>query len=207
MPNGTRSVPACCATQWRRVRLRGGRAQREALVDVMSELSKIDGPAGGRRDELRPGYPLRPRRRTADARTPYARSRPLSAGDGPLRVFALLPTLSRCSSTSVSRTRRRHRVMGRPGPADRSGPRRRVEAAQALATVPRHLPSWFGPTDMWLGWGRAVTPDCVTRWPPGSGRPDAHRPGGTVDPPDGGATGRSGRRAGRPVQSAATGSG
>ena len=76
-PSATRSLPACCATRWRRSALQRRRPRIEALRDAVAELLGMDEP---RRQfagmHVRPGHPLRPRRGTPAARAPHARPRP-----------------------------------------------------------------------------------------------------------------------------------
>ena len=85
------------------VALRRPDERTKALRDTVAELLSMDEPRKTiRRDDVRPGHSLRPRRRTPAARTPHARSRPghrrtARCGSSPCCTMP-----GRCCSTSVS---------------------------------------------------------------------------------------------------------
>ena len=89
MPSGTRSLPACCATPWRKPRSAADDAD-EALRDTMSELLSMDEPRKrfaammsglDIHYDLGEGHPLLGRRMP---------DLDLVTANGPLRVFTLL---------------------------------------------------------------------------------------------------------------------
>src|SRR5688500_62013 len=89
MPSGTRSVPACCATRWRRP-CSCADDRIEALRDTVSELLSMDEPRKrfaammsglDIHYDLGDGHPLLGRRMP---------DLDLVTADGPLRVFTLL---------------------------------------------------------------------------------------------------------------------
>ena len=103
----------------------------EALRDIMSELLEHGRAAQAlRRDDVRPGHSLRPRRGTPAARAPHARSRPGHRGRP---AAGLHPAARRPAGAAQPRRagRHRHRAVGGSGPADRRHVRRRVGAAGA----------------------------------------------------------------------------
>ena len=113
------------------VALRRPDERTEALRETIAELLDADEARRRlRRDDVRSGHPLRPRRGTPAARTPHARSRPGHRR----RPAAGLHPAARCPAGAAQprRARRlRYRSMGGSGSADRRRVRRCVGASGA----------------------------------------------------------------------------
>ena len=120
----------------------------KALVGVVSELATTeDGRKQLHGAHLRAGHPVRPRRGPRAARAPHAR--PGSHQRPRLRA----PARRQAAAARPRRGRRpRHRSVGRPGPARRREPRRRlgvpvigaVDAPGAVLVRPDGHVAWVG---------------------------------------------------------------
>ena len=89
MPSATRSPPACCAIRWRKSRCSAPTTAPRPCATRFPSSSAWTSLADVRRQDVRPGHPLRSRRRTPllGRRMPDL---DLLTADGPLRVFTLL---------------------------------------------------------------------------------------------------------------------
>ena len=154
------------------VALRRPDERTEALRDTIAELLMADESAQAlRRDDVRSGHPLRPRRGTPAARTPHARPRPghrraarcgsSSCCTTPGRVllnlgepggFDITPWADRVQLIDAEL----RRGVGAPGARRGQRPHRRADPARRLRR---------------LGGRRHRSRGFPTRWPPGSGRP------------------------------------
>ena len=113
-PSATRSPPASCATRSRRSRCSGSTSGVQTLGRHLRRAPR-DGRAAApvRREDVRPGRPLRPRRGASAARASHAPSRP---GRRRRRAAGLHPA-ARCPAGAARprRTRRtRHRAVVGP---------------------------------------------------------------------------------------------
>ncbi len=138
----------------------------KTLGDTISELLAMDEPRRQiRREDVRPGRPLRPRRGTPAARTPHARSRPGHRR----RPAAGLHPAARCPARAAQprRARRlRHHSMGRSRSVDRRRIRRYV-GASGIGAVTAPTAVLIRP-DGYVAWVGDLTqpglPDALTTW-------------------------------------------